>query len=216
MNNRDYKEFARGVIVHIYNRGNNRENIFYDDQNYRAFIFRIGLALGFGQKELSHELCNSPHSRIRIVGTHKNDFKLHAFCLMPNHFHLLIEQCGDISISKSISKICTSYARYINKKYKRVGHIFQDCFKAINMESNPQLMWTSAYIHMNPVKDGVVKNPSKYDWSSYNDFALDRKLPIVYTDFLTSLFGNRNNFVTETLRFASDNTMSKGVFDMAL
>ncbi|MBI4155771.1 MAG: transposase [Candidatus Zambryskibacteria bacterium] len=214
MKNRDYKNFASGTIVHIYNRGNNREKIFNDEQDYKAFIFRIGLALGFEEKELFHELCRQPYSRIRITDTHKGDFKLYAFCLMPNHFHLLIEQCGDTPISKIISKICTSYAMYINKKYKRVGHVFQDCFKAVIIESNEQLMWVSAYIHMNAVKDGLVKQPSKYKWSSYNDYVSDRNLPIVHTDFLISLFENKSNFEIETLRFPSDEDMSRGVLDI--
>lgn len=214
MGNRDYKKFATGTIVHIYNRGNNREKIFHDEQDYKAFVFRIGLALGFEEKELFHQLCHRPYSRIRITDTQKGDFKLYAFCLIPNHFHLLIEQCGDVPISKIISKICTSYAKYINKKYKRVGHVFQDCFKAVTIESSSQLMWTSAYIHMNAVKDGVVKHPSEYIWSSYNDYVSDRNLPIIYTDFLISLFGGKNNFKKETLRLASGDNMSKGVFDI--
>lgn len=213
MGNRDYKKFATGTIVHIYNRGNNREKIFYDEQDYKAFIFRIGLVLGFQEKELRHPLCNQSYSRIRITNTHKGRFKLHAFCLMPNHFHLLVEQCGDISVSNIISKICASYAKYINKKYKRVGHVFQDKFKAVLIESNEQLMWTSAYIHMNPVKDNIVKHPSEYTWSSYNDYVSDRNLPIINTEFLISLFGNKNNFKKETLRLASDD-MSKTVFDI--
>ena len=197
MSNRDYKEFSSGGIFHVYNRGNNREKIFYDDQDYRAFIFRLGLALGFETKELTHELLSVPCSRIRIDAKN-NLFKLHAFCAMPNHFHLLIEQCGDIPISKLISQICTSYAKYINKKYKRVGHVFQDKFKAVFIESNSQLMWTCAYIHMNPIKDGLVKHPSQYKWSSYNDYAAERNLSITNTELLKQMFGDRKNFEKET------------------
>lgn len=202
--NRDYKEFAPGSIVHIYNRGNNRENIFLDDQDFKAFIFRLGLALGFEERELTHQMCSLPYSRIRITDTRKGNFKLFAFCLMPNHFHLLIEQCGDTSLSKIISKICMSYSKYVNKKYNRVGHIFQDCFKAVAVESNPQLMWSSAYIHMNAVKDKLVKHPSEYTWSSYNDYVSDRNLPIIETEFLTSVFGDKSNFEKETLRLFFD------------
>src|SRR3989344_5979963 len=157
MSKRDYKNFAPGTIFHVYNRGNNKD--------YKAFVFRIGLCLGFTEEELNKEkFMAMPYSRIRITETKRNDFKLHAFCLMPNHFHLLIEQCDDISISKLMSKLCTSYSKYINKKYKRVWHIFQDQFKAVLIENNPQLMWTSAYIHMNAVKDRIVKHPSEYMW----------------------------------------------------
>ncbi len=108
MNKRDYKNFAPGVISHIYNRGNNKEKIFYDDQDYIAFLFRLGLALGLEKENLNKEkVISAPHSRIRI-NAQKNLFKIHAFCLMPNHFHLIIEQLKDESISKLVSKVCTS------------------------------------------------------------------------------------------------------------
>ena len=208
MNNRDYKKFNNGSIAHIYNRGNNKGKIFFDNQDYRAFLFRLGLCLGFTEKELNKEkLIAVPYSRIRITETEKNCFKLHAFSLMPNHFHLLIEQVGDIPISKLISKICASYSKYINKKYNRVGHIFQDCFKAVLIENNPQLMWTSAYIHMNPVKDGLVKYPEEYKWSSYNDYASDRNLIIVNKELLLATFENKKNFIKQTLIYDVKETL---------
>ena len=200
MKNRDYKNFVPGNIFHIYNRGNNKENIFFDEQDYRAFLFRLGLCLGSTEEELNKEkLISMPYSRIRITDMDKNNFKLHVFCLMPNHFHLMVEQIGDISISNLMLKLCTSYAKYINKKYERVGHIFQDQFKAILIEDNSQLMWTSAYIHMNPVKDKLVKHPAEYLWSSYNDYANKRNLPIVNKELLLGTFGDVKNFTEQTL-----------------
>jgi len=201
MKNRDYKNFAPGAIVHVYNRGNNREKIFHDQGDYKAFLFRVGLALGIEPEILQKEnLLSVPYSRIRI-NADRNLFKLHAFCLMPNHFHLLIEQTGDIPVSKLISQLCTSYAMYVNKKYKRVGHVFQDKFKAVLIENNPQLMWISAYIHMNPVKAKLVKHPSEYKWSSYLDFADERNLPIVCKELVMSSF-DKKDFEKETLNFA--------------
>lgn len=202
MNNRDYKKFTTGNIFHIYNRGNNKEKIFFNKQDYKAFLFRIGLILGFSEKELNkNNLLNLRYSRIRIKEINKNNYKIHSFCLMPNHFHLLIEQNGDIPISKLISKLCTSYAKYANKKYQRFGHIFQDKFKAVLIENNAQLIWTSVYIHMNPVKDGLAKNPEDYEWSSYNDFVFNRNLPITEKKLLIETFGNKNNLIKETLNF---------------
>lgn len=207
MKNRDYKNFTIGSIVHVYNRGNNKEKIFFEDQDYKAFLFRLGLSLGLTEKELNQEkLTTMPYSRIRITETNKDNFKLHAFCLMPNHFHLLIEQTADVPISKLMSKLCTSYSKYINKKYKKVGHTFQDCFKATLIENNSQLMWTSAYIHMNPVKDKIVKHPSDYLWSSYNDYN-NRNLPIVRKKLLFETFGDQKNFIKETLNFNVKETL---------
>ena len=198
MSNRDCKNFEKGNVFHVYNRGNNKEKIFYDEQDYKAFLFRLGLSLGFTHDELKkHTLLSMPYSRIRIDAERKN-FKLHSFCLMPNHFHILVEQTNDIPISKLILKLCTSYAKYINEKYKRVGHVFQDQFKSVLIENDAQLMWTSAYIHMNPIKDGLVKNPRDYKWSSYQDFTENRNLPIINTDFLISIFGKKD-FEKETL-----------------
>lgn len=198
MSNRDYKNFAPDTIFHIYNRGNNKEKIFYDDQDYKAFLFRLGLCLGFTQEELNKgKIIAMPYSRIRITEMDQGDFKLHAFSLMPNHFHLLIEQVGDVSISKLMSKLCTSYSKYINKKHKRVGHVFQDEFKAVLIEDNPQIMWISSYIHTNAVKDGLVKHPREYKWSSYNDYAFDRNLPIVTKDLILGTFGDKKSFIEQ-------------------
>lgn len=208
MNHRDFKNFAPGTIFHVYNRGNNKEKVFFDEQDYKAFLFRLGLCLGFPEKELNTEkFMAMPYSRIRITNTNKNNFKLHAFALMPNHFHLLIEQVGDIPISKLISKTCSSYSKYVNNKYKRVGHSFQDCFKAVRIEDNSQMMWTSAYIHMNPVKDGLVKHPKEYKWNSYNDYASDRNLPIVNKELLLGTFGNIKNFIEQTLIYDVKETL---------
>ncbi|MDP2947650.1 MAG: transposase [Nanoarchaeota archaeon] len=213
MRNRDYKNFTKDHIYHLYNRGNNKEIIFRDEQDYRAFLFRLGLALGIKKEDLNKcEITKSLKSKIRVVGLKQNYFKLHAFCLMPNHLHLLIEQCGDESISSLLLKVFTSFSRYINSKHKRVGHVFQDQFKSVKIENNPQLMLISSYIHMNPVKDSVIDRPENYKWSSYADFIIDRDNPIIHTKFLTEIFGNKNNFIKENIRLY-EKTVSKVPFE---
>ena len=122
---------------------------------------------------------------------------------MPNHFHLLIEQTGDISISKLVLKLCTSYSRYLNKKYKRVGHVFQDQFKSVKINRDAQLMWCSSYIHMNPVKDGLVNHPNNYPWSSYQDYVSERDLPMITKEFLLETFGDLKNFKKQTLSLST-------------
>lgn len=199
MKNRDYKEFATNEIYHIYNRGNNKENIFLEEQDYRAFIFRLGLSLGFSPRELSENstIMKFPKSRVRI-NSKSNLFKIHSFCLMPNHFHILIEQLTQIPISNFMLKLGTSYSMYFNKKYKRVGNVFQDCFKSVTIESNPQLMWNAAYIHMNPVIAKFVSNPEDYEWSSFKDFIGLRDLNIVSKNLILETFGSKQKFVEET------------------
>jgi len=214
MGNRDYKNFVKGSIYHLYNRGDNKEIIFRDEQDYRALLFRLGLSLGIEKGDLNEcEITKSPKSRIRIESLKSDSFKIHAFCLMPNHIHFLIEQCGDESISKLLLKVFTSFSKYINLKHKRVGHVFQDKFKSVRIETNPQLMLISSYIHMNPVKDSLTNKPEEYRWSSYNDFIIDRKNPIVHKQFLTDIFGNRQNFINENTKLYK-RIVSKVAFDM--
>ena len=201
MNNRDYKEFAPDTISHVYNRGNNKGLVFIDNQDYKAFMFRVGLVLGFEIDEIIvYNLMKTPYSRIRI-NSKPGLFRLHAFCLMPNHFHLLIEQCGDISISKFILQVCTSYSKYFNKKYKRVGHVFQDKFRAVLTNSNQQLMWSSAYIHMNPVVANLAVTPENYEWSSYKYFSEKKEIPILCKNLIPQIFGNIENFKKQTFSF---------------
>lgn len=199
MKNRDYKNFSVGEIYHLYNRGNNRENIFFDKTDYKSLMFRIGILLGFKpEKLMENEISKTPFSRIRI-STKSGLFKLHCFCLMPNHFHLMIEQCGKVSISNFMLRLSTSFSMYMNKKYKRVGHVFQDQFKSVRIETNRQLMWTSAYIHMNPVKSKIIKEPSNYAWSSYRDFIGNRDTNFLEKDLIIKTFENLNNFQKQTL-----------------
>lgn len=126
-------------------RGNERKNIFIDDKDKLRFMETIN-QMKDGQR-----------------------FKLHAFCLMDNHVHLLISE-GTEDIARVIKRIAVSYVFYFNKKYKRVGHLFQDRFKSESVEEDNYILSLARYIHQNPVKAGMVKNPGDYQWSSYNGY----------------------------------------------
>ena len=164
MQTRDYKKSAPGGFFHIYNRGNARENIFLDDEDFAFFLLRL-------RQNLAPD--KSVGRYFRPLPT--NSFELIAYCLMPNHFHLLIKQGGDIPTSKLLGKLCTSYAIYFNRKYDRVGHIFQDQFKQIQVDSNKYLTWLSAYIHNNPVMAGLTEHPEDWRWSSYQEYVDSQK-----------------------------------------
>ncbi|MDP2932641.1 MAG: transposase, partial [bacterium] len=90
--------------------------------------------------------------------------------LMPNHFHFEMRQNADVSISKLLTKISTSYSKYYNKKYDHTGHIFQDQFKSVLITGDEQLLWLSAYIHANPLVAGLVKRLEDWQWGSYPDY----------------------------------------------
>ena len=108
MNKRDYKITGEDGYFHIFNRGNGLQDIFLDDDDYNFFLLKL------------KQNMYPDASLKRMHPLPEGSYSLLSFCLMPNHFHLLIEQIDNISISKLISKLCTSYAKYINKKYKRL------------------------------------------------------------------------------------------------
>jgi putative transposase len=168
MNNRDYKSFVAGEYYHVYNRGVGKMDIFKDSQDYTQFIIRLKLALGVDPKEIMELSRKDVPLRIRPI--EKNSFSLVCFCLMPNHYHILIKQNSDVEVSTLISKVFTSYSMYFNKKYKRVGPIFQDSFKAVNVGNDEYLSWLSVYIHQNPSVAGLVWDLNQWKWSSYPEY----------------------------------------------
>jgi putative transposase len=168
VSNRDYKGFERGEIYHLYNRGVGKMQIFNDEEDYKVFLYRLWENL---YPELADKIKKKSRNDYRRKELPPLSFDLICYCLMPNHFHLLIKQNTDLPLTNLISKICTGYSKYFNKKYERVGSLFQDQFKAVRIETNEQLLWTSIYIHQNPIKAELVDNLSKYKWNSFLDYS---------------------------------------------
>jgi putative transposase len=194
MSNRDYKEFAEGEYYHIYNRGNGKMDIFCDDQDNLNFIKRLTFILGLTKNIYDGDDQNQRRSLERMKSLPKNSFTIICYCLIPNHFHILSRQNSDISISKLITKLCTSYSKYYNKKYEHIGHVFQDKFKAVLVEDNKQLLWLSAYIHQNPKVAKLVKNLKSWQWSSYTDY-VDGKGILCDKDIILGQFKNISDYV---------------------
>lgn len=160
MNNRDYKIFYKGGYYHIYNRGNNKQNIFFDEQDYRFFLNRLK------ENILGEFILKPTRGYVRkLLPT--GSFSIIAYCLMPNHFHFLLRQDASVTIDILMLKLCTSYSKYFNAKYEKVGHLFQDQYKSINVDNDSYLLWVSAYIHQNPFAAGIVSDLKVYPWSSY-------------------------------------------------
>jgi len=180
MSNRDYKQFASGNFYHVYNRGNGRMDIYKGEQDYFNFLKRLKLALGLDLQRASLQT-------LRIQPLPENSFSIICYCLMPNHFHFLIRQNKDIPISKLVNKVCSSYSKYFNKKYDRVGHLFQDQFKAVNVETDEYMLWLSAYIHQNPKVAGI-SDLDNYKWSSYGDYINQNSGGVCDKDIILSRF----------------------------
>jgi putative transposase len=123
-----------GALLHVIARGNNRQEIFHDDEDRRAYLERLGLYLGEG------------------------GVTIYCFCLMSNHVHLLVE-VGERSLSQVMQRLLTWHARHHSVKYKRVGHLFQGRYKAILCDKDAYLLELVRYIHLNPVRAGLVTDP---------------------------------------------------------
>lgn len=137
-------------VYHTIIRGVDKQDIFLDSQDYRKFLKEI---------EITEE---------------KYNYKLYVYCLMSNHVHLVIYD-EEEQISKIMQNIAMSYASYYNKKYERVGHLFQDRFFSRNVETQEYLLQLCRYIHRNPVKARISKI-DQYEWSSYREYIEQAKL----------------------------------------
>jgi len=130
------------AVYHVINRGNRRDPIFTCDDDRREFLRRLQLAV------------------------RKHRLVLHGWCLMPNHYHLLIETPG-ANISRAMHDFQSSYANWFRIKYRRVGSVFQSRYKAVLVENTEYLLTALAYIHLNPVRAGIAEAPEKFAWSSH-------------------------------------------------
>ncbi len=158
--------FAQGEFYHIFNRGVEQRLVFSDRRDYQRFLQTLDYyrfknpPSRFSFKSRSIKKPHDPSLLVEIV----------AFCLMPNHFHLLLKQVEENGISIFLSKVSNSYTKYFNTKHKRVGPLLQGSFKAVRVESDEQLVHLSRYIHLNPLMGYLVKNLKEYQFSSYNQF----------------------------------------------
>lgn len=151
-----------GAFYHVISRGNNKQVIFQDEQDYRVYITRIGKY---------HE---------------KYKFIIYAFVLMPNHIHLLIETIS-VPLSKIMQGLQQSYALYFHNKYKSVGHVFQGRYKAIVCERDSYLLELVRYIHLNPVRAGLTRNLNDYPWSSHQTYLGKKKHTFVEKSWLMNI-----------------------------
>lgn len=138
------RNFVRNSYYHVFNRCNNKEMILRKPSDKNMFV-------------------NLLYKYIK-----KTELRLIAFCIMDNHFHLILKTGNKPKeISKYMQKVTTSFAMQMNRKYQRVGHIFQGRYNANLLYWKKDLLRATAYIKHNPVVDGLVKRSSEYPWSKY-------------------------------------------------
>ena len=206
-------KIAPNEYYHILNRGSNKQIIFFDNNDRIRFLFLIlyfQSAITFENiSRIVKEFANSPtfiqHSVLNKgndgVGIVKDVVKsrtveLVAFCIMPNHFHLILKEVKEGGIANYMQRVLNSYTKYFNTKYQRSGHLFQGPYKAVHIQSDKQLLYLSAYIHHNPreLKEWVGKE-KQYTWSSYQDFIFKNRFNnLLLPDIITSQFKNKGEY----------------------
>jgi len=216
-----------GEIYHIVIRAIENLKLFRDEKDYFRMIHDLF--------EFNNENPVSSNFRLfqrsKLSGNDPDSFKervremlveILAFCLMPNHVHLLVKQLRDGGISKFMRKIGAGYGAYYNQKYKRVGHLFQGRYKLVHIENDKQLYTIFVYIHTNPVaiifpnwKEKGIKNFKKavnylenYRWSSYLDYLGKKNFPsLTNREFLTKEMGGIEgcqHFVNDWLQYKKE------------
>jgi len=151
------------AFYHVMLRGNAGKRLFYSDMDCCRFC----LLLQEGVERFRHAI--------------------HAYCLMSNHVHLLV-QAGENSISKAMQNVAFRYSRYLNKKQDLVGHQFQGRYRCLLVQDDRYLWQVTKYIHLNPVKAGMVLLPEHYEWSSHNAYTGSAMVPWIKRDFILSTF----------------------------
>jgi putative transposase len=154
-----------GGFYHVIARGNRGLKVFRGSQDYRLYL--------------------------ELLGEYKEryDFLLYAYVLMPTHLHFLIE-VGQVPLSRVMQSLQFRYTRNYNLRYKSWGHLFQGRYKAILCERDSYLLELSAYIHLNPVRAKLVKDPSEYRWSSYREYLKGGSGGLVDGSFVLSQFSD--------------------------
>ncbi|MBE8987284.1 REP-associated tyrosine transposase [Nostoc sp. LEGE 12450] len=148
-----------GNFYHVYNRGNNRQKIFFERENYIYFV--------------------------RLIREHliTNAVDLVAYCLMPNHYHFLV-YLRDETLSEAMKSLSLSYTKAINKRFNRSGVLFQGRFQSIHILQTDYLLNLSRYIHLNPVKAELVQQPEEWEFSSYLEYAGLRGGTLAKTEYI--------------------------------
>lgn len=175
------REFAADNYYHVYNRGVEKRQIFLDDQDYVAW-------LGILKKYITGK--QNPVSNRHKIDKLDNKVNVLAYCLMPNHFHLLLYQITPNGITELMRRLSISYAMYFNERYGRVGSLFQGKYKASLINSDSYLHHISRYIHMNP------ENYLEWPYSSMQNYIGNKKSEWLNTKPVMDLFdGDKSRYL---------------------
>lgn len=192
------KNQAVEEYYHIFNRGMQKQPIFESDADRFRFLFLLLTFQGeVSIKNITREVKHSVQSRALHIGLElsteilKNRMvELVHFCLMPNHFHLIVRELEEDGISRYMQRVLTAYTKYFNTRHEKTGHLFQGPYKSVHISDDDQLLYLSSYIHKNPSE---IRNwrgrEIEYYWSSYQDCLIKNRFgKLLVTDIVMFRF----------------------------
>lgn len=192
------KEYVDDSVYHVVNRGVEKRQIFLDAEDYAVFLNLLKRYLSI---DTTYDKSGRPYTN------YYNRLELLAFCLMPNHFHLLLWQNESRDFSKFIQAVCTAYAGYFNTKYSRVGTLFQGVFKAKRLNNDGYYQHISRYIHLNPLS--AYSDYKSYKYSSLPYYINSFTASWVRPTRILSMFSGPQDYMT----FMSDYEEAKIIMD---
>lgn len=177
------KSFTQNSYYHVYNRGVEKRRIFEDREDYQTFLKYLEIYL----TPTNILTAQKPPPRFNLLNKNlSEEVKLIAYCLMPNHYHLILRQTTRDGITKLMRQIQTAYSMYFNKRNSRVGPLFQGIYKAIQIPNDEYLAYLSRYIHRNPLERGA--NLRDFQWSSYTYYFLGNPPVWLNTEAISQYF----------------------------
>ncbi|MDO8600913.1 MAG: transposase [bacterium] len=214
-------KFREGNIYHIYNRGVEKRTVFLGEKDYRRFIYGLHEFNNEQPATNIYRLSLSDPSlfEVRLQTKRKSLVEILTFCLMPNHYHLMIRALSEHGITEFMRKLGTGYTNYFNLKYQRVGPLFQGKFKAALLEKEPHFIYLPYYIHFNPLELAPApKNKStgdldkflrSYRWSSHLDYLGISNFPIItQRDFLLDYIGGPDQYEKNVVKMLKERNFS--------
>jgi putative transposase len=216
-------------FFHLLNRGVDKRDVFLDDADRVRFI--RGLFLFNDHQYVSSTTRKDKSGKTLLVTPRELLVQIHAFCLMTNHYHILVSAIdnNEENISLFMKKLNKGYSRYFNEKYKRTGALWEGKYKKVHIVRDGHFLYIPYYIHLNPLdflmpewRKGTVKNPKKaleylqtYRWSSHLDYLGVKNFPsVLYTDVLRDkyMIGPRKSYEKELIyTITRENTPMQGI-----
>ncbi|MBU6388600.1 transposase [Patescibacteria group bacterium] len=215
--------FNEMELHHVLNRGIDGRKLFLDSRDYARFVHNLYEFNDTRPADNLHRLFDPGMKDLRGLSFRRAREKLveiHGWCLMKNHYHLLISELAEGGLSRFMTKVNVGYAKYYNERYERHGHLFQGKTKKILIKNEPHLLYILHYLHLNPLdyfpgaikwreRDkggianarGALKYLDGYRWSSYLDYCGKKNFPsLIHKGLFGSAFGNYQEVIRDYLK----------------